>query len=197
MNIQPSSLPPTKSNDTVASGISLQMVERTTRHNQRAALAWGVLAAVAFVFASIVPENLKGFLEFLRWLGLVVALLYAGRWIQSTRLEQLIRYHADAQEGGGEPDWSTIPATSRPSVRSFVSLKEAAEHGWAFGESQGTYDGHPIPLWAEMGGERFVYERLTDPHPAGVVPEQVRLFGRLRYVLADKANEKTPVPPLA
>ena len=197
MNIQPSSHPPTNSNDTVASGISLRMVERTTRHNQRVALAWGVLAAVAFVFSSIVPENVKGFLEFFRWLGLVVALLYAGRWIQSTRLEQLIRYHADAQEGGVEPDWSTVPATSRPSVRSYVSLKEAAESGWTFGETQGMYDGHPIPMWAEIGGERFVYERLADPQPAGVVPEQVRLFGRLRYVLSDKANDTAAALPSA
>ena len=191
MNSQPSSQPPVSGSSTPSQGISLRMVERVTRQTQRIALAWGVVSAVAFIVATLVPEALRGFIEFIRWLGLVVGLLYAGRWIQSTRLEHWLRYQAEkADEVPVEQDWSSIPnPTPKLFVRSYASIAEAAQRGWAFGKDQGVYDGHPVPAWAEMEGVRFVYDGLAPPTAAGAVPENVRLFGRLRYVEVKNAND--------
>ena len=192
MNTQPSSQPPVPGSPPPSNGLSLRMVEKVTRQTQRIALGWGVVSAIAFIVATIVPEALRGFIEFIRWLGLVVALLYAGRWIQSTRLEHWLRYQADqADDGTVEQDWSSIPSpTPKQFVRSYASVSEAAQRGWAFGQEQGIYDGQPVPAWAEMEGQRFVYDGLSVPNTAGAVPENVRLFGRLRYVNQKNANEE-------
>lgn len=197
MNTQPSSQPPVNESSAGFNGLSLRMVEKVSRQTQRIAMAWGIVSAVAFIAVSLVPEGYRGFVEFVRWVGLIVALLYAGRWIQSTRLEHWLRYQADVsgEAVSSGPNWAEIPSpTPKLFVRSYASVAEAAQRGWTFGKDQGFFDGKPVPEWAEMEGQRFVYDGLTAPSAAGAVPEHVRLFGRLRYVAVKQANEKTPSP---
>lgn len=191
MNIQPSPQPPTHRTEPGSGGVSLRMVEQVSRDTQRRAFAWGVLAVVAFALHPVLPEVARGACEFVRWTGLVVALLYAGRWIQSTRLEQWLRFQAaeagpagssvQAYEANSGPDWTQIQPSARLSVRSYVSVEEAQSRGWSFGAAHGSFDGKPVPAWAEFNGERFDYAGLATQTGSGIVPEHTRLFGRLRY----------------
>lgn len=68
-------------------------------------------------------------------------------------------------------------------VRAYASVQEARELGWVFGPQQGFFGGESVPAWAECEGRRFVFDGLASGNTlSGVVPEHVRVFGRLRYV---------------
>lgn len=174
------------------------MAEQYSRKTQRLALVWGLVAVGGFVGSTLVDPLNKSIFDFARWVSLVIALLYAGRWIQCHRMEQWLRSRfaseaEDAEAGtpsSSGPDWSHLPRASRLAVRSYSSVEEALANGWSFGKTKAHYEDRPVPEWAMYEGDRFGFDGLDAGMTAGVVPENVRLFGRLRY----KREILAPIP---
>jgi len=74
-------------------------------------------------------------------------------------------------------------------IRVFSSLDDGSRHGWTFENEVGRLGSTPLFLWATFQGKKWKYDGLTSESREAVVPEDVRLFGQLRYSVCAPATE--------
>ena len=92
----------------------------------------------------------------------------------------------------GRESVHALPATA---VRIFASVADGQNHGWDFGDVRGSFGGDAIHTWARhaditdgvQGAAVWEFDGLSPAGAPAVVPETIRVFGRLRYRRADPA----------
>ena len=72
-------------------------------------------------------------------------------------------------------------AVLETSAKVYASLLDAVQHGWAFERPVGQFEEAPIYQYAIANGVRWEFDGLAPSLFNPVVPDAVRIFGRLRY----------------
>lgn len=188
----PSDLPPQEASS------QIRMVKAAGRNLLRLALGWAAMALLCFV-ASRLSQAQPSLLA-LGGVGLAgaIGLIYLGRWLQNRRMERWLQSRCDASLDGqprGLPDIDE--SFSSFSVRAYSSIGEARSRGWSFGPHAGQFQGDTIPAWAQVDGQRFFFAGLAPAGGMPIVPDDVRLFGRLRYQLSADSASQGAKPPVA
>lgn len=84
-------------------------------------------------------------------------------------------------------------------IRVFASMDDAIKHGWSFFDQIGMLGDQPLyrsakkvaaedKESAQNVSEVWVFDGLVGQDPAGIVPETIRVFGKMRYRLASPTN---------
>ena len=184
----PSDFPPSEASN------QLKMVEVAGRNLLRLALGWGAMAVLCFIASRLSQANPSSLALAGTGLSGAVGLIYLGRWLQNQRMERWLRHRCEASLNGQTNDFSGMgDAFSSFSVRAYSSVKEARTRGWSFGPDAGSFQGDTIPAWAQVDGQRFFFAGLAPVGGLPIVPDDVRLFGRLRYQL-QASSSATPGP---
>ena len=63
-----------------------------------------------------------------------------------------------------------------------------------FGAAAAKFDGKPVPGEASFEGARYVFDGICGENVVGMVPDNIRVFGRLKYKAVDASK---PVVALA
>ena len=96
-------------------------------------------------------------------------------------------------ENSSEKDKTSTPIMHLTSdqIRVFGSMEDGQRHGWTFQEQVGHLGETPLYLWAEFQDKKWKYDGLNGDDRDVVVPEEMRLFGKVRYLACEPAVEKT------
>lgn len=189
MNYQ-SSQPTSQNRDSQDVAVELQAVESANRRLQRNVLVWMGAAVVGFVVSEMMADPNASLLSQGAVVCSAMGLIYAGRWLQGTKTLAWLR---SKNESRPEIDWSEIPESGGVSeMRLFASIEEAVKRGWVAGPVVAMFGGTAVPEWMECDGKRYAFDGLMGSSGSGFVPENLRVFGRLRF-LAAKAPDAPPV----
>lgn len=169
----------------------LKFMDELTQRLRRTALWWVGGTLTGYIASSSLSDPASSLLYHASLACMCVSLVYVGRWVQGLNTMAWLRAR---DEDGPEIDWSEIPESGAASeVRSFASVEEATERGWKAGPAVAMFNGAPVPEWMECNGKRYAFDGLTGSPNMGFVPENLRLFGRLRFLAPSKADESAPV----
>lgn len=81
-------------------------------------------------------------------------------------------------------------------IRVFGSLEDGQRHGWSFQEEIGRLGSTTLYLWAEFEGKKWKYDGLNASNNDAVIPEDMRIFGKVRYTVSEVASESVANKPL-
>lgn len=189
MNIQSSSQrPPSSPSDT--SGLRLQEIEKATQKAKVGVVGCTLAAVATYLVSGWTSDPTSSLMFQASIVSLVVGVIYAGRWSLARQLESQVQIRQLKEI----IDWSEIPEGGfAQEIRFYASLEEAQERGWKVGPAAGVFRGNEVPGWIEMEGARFFFDGLISPKGTSLVPENVRVVGRLRFIMPEEqASNETP-----
>lgn len=137
-------------------------------------------------------------------LSLVLTLLFSWLFARNYTFDSLDEvaaanaYNEMKQSEGNLPQnalGNEIPMTHRLNVekiRVFSSVQDAQSHGWNFENTIGRLGDTPIFELAVLNNKTWKYDGLTNVENTANLAEDVRLFGKMRYVECSSVADPSP-----
>lgn len=151
----------------------------------RVILLGSTLASVALVVAGMVLNAKPAWMDIATPLSVVLTLWML--WHESRK------FSFDAVEisapTGDQNVSSPLVHLASDQIRVFGSLEDGQRHGWSFEEEIGRLGTTTLYLWAEFEGKKWRYDGLNASTNDAVIPEDMRVFGKVRYTVSEVSSE--------
>lgn len=152
----------------------------------RVVLLGSALASVVLVAAGMSVESKPAWMDLATPVAVVLTLWML--WIEARKFS----FEAIAEnDSSSDTTSSPIAHLTSDQIRVFASSEDGGRHGWTFQEKIGRLGASDLYLWAEFQGKKWKYDGLNGEDRDVVVPEDMRLFGKVRYLACDPIVENT------
>lgn len=153
----------------------------------RVVLLGSAFASVALVVAGMSLESKPAWMDLATPAAVVLTLWML--WLEARKFsfDAIVENETPSENNkSGNP----IVHLTSDQIRVFGSMEDGQRHGWIFQEEVGHLGEAPLYLWAEFQGKKWKYDGLNGEDRDVVIPEEMRLFGKVRYLACEPIAEK-------
>lgn len=151
----------------------------------RVVLLGSAIASVALVAAGMVLETKPVWLDLATPIAVVATLWML--WLEARKFS--FDTFVENEKNSQENEAGTVVHLTSDQIRVFGSLEDGQRHGWTFEEKVGDLGKAPVYLWAQFQGKKWKYDGLNGEAKDAIIPEEMRLFGKMRYLACEPALE--------
>lgn len=153
----------------------------------RVVLLGSTLASIALVVAGMVLSAKPAWMDIATPLSVVLTLWML--WHESRKFSFDAVAVGGSAPAGDQNASSPLVHLASDQIRVFGSLEDGQRHGWSFEEEIGRLGSTTLYLWAEFEGKKWRYDGLNASNNDAVIPEDMRVFGKVRYTESEVSSE--------